>query len=415
MDRFWGYLSALGLAALAMGVQVVLLPWLAVGELHLSAEQLGWVQAAGLLPTVALLLIGGSFADRPSAHRWLPLLYWAVAVCHGFLLLLWWNQTLGLFGLLFYALLLGFCQAFIQPLRDRLLPNFHRQKVFQHSVVRISLCVYVAQAAGVVIAGQNEWLGIEVVIGLQIMALTLCGGLFFVLLRPASVTVDELPHRDSAKVSEGLAYVAKHPVLKHLMLLVSFNGFMHMGVFVVALPILSHHVYNQGVVSFSLLQLLFVAGGIGGSIGLMRKGTVAQPGRAVLFCLLYTGCLMLAISARPKESGLMLLVMFWGVVAGVSASLGKSLLQQLVPDLYRGRCLSIYQLALFGSAPLGALACGYAVALWGPLALLEVGGWLSIGLFIVYLLVRDIWEIEPHRQGTDAAQEASVSDQKIGD
>ncbi len=395
MNRFSGYLVAVGLAALAMGIQVVMVPWLAVGELHLEPSHVGWVQSAGLLPVV-LMLYGGSFADRAGAWRWLPLIYGAMALCHAGLLAFLVSGHLALLSLLSYALLLGVCQAFLQPLRDRVLPRFHqRSRPYQGAVVRISLSVYVAQALGVLLAGQSERLGLAPIFAVQVVALLACALLFVLLLRHSERDVP-VPVQTPAAVSvaEGLGFVRHHPVLRHLMLLVSFNGFMNMGVFVVAIPLLSRHVYQQDALSFSLLQLLFTFGGIAASVGLIRRGHVAQPGRAILFCLLYTGLLMLALSAQPKESGLLMLVFGWGVVAGVSASLGKGLLQQQVPEAYRGRTLSIYQLALFGSAPLGALVCGYVAQAWGPLTLFTIGGVLSLALFVVYLGVRPMWRLE---------------------
>ncbi|GAB3105728.1 MFS transporter [Aestuariicella hydrocarbonica] len=403
MSRFVQYLLAIGFAALAMGVQIVLLPWLAVGALQLSANQVGWVQSAVLLPGVVLMLFGGAFADRPGAIRVLPVFYGMLLLSHGAML---WQVGLGLLALsslLIYALLLGICNAFIQPLRDKVLPIFVASDGnLQTSVVQISLCVYVAQALGVALAGHMDTLGVPLILGLQCSAVFLSALLFFLLLRGKhvssatagiAVVADQPVQKPLISIRDGLTFVFRHRVLKHLMLLVGFNGFMHIGVFVVALPLLARDIYQQDALYFAGLQLVFVAGNIVATLGLLKRGQVDQLGRSVLFCLLYAGIIMMAISARPTLTGLLILVFVWGVVAGVSASLGKSLLHQQVADEYRGRVLSIYQLALFGAAPLGALACGYAVHVWGALSLFRFGGALSLILFVGYLGIRPLWHV----------------------
>lgn len=405
MGLFIKYLLAVSSAALAMGCQIVLLPWLAVGELQLSASQMGWVQSAVLLPGVLLMLFGGAFADRSGTLRALPLLYLLLSLCHAAML---WQVGAGLLllpTLLTYALLLGICNAFVQPLRDKALPQFagHQTSV-QTAVVQIGLCVYVAQAMGVALAGYMDSLGVTTVLAVQALALLFSAVLFLQLLRqqPASEPQTTLSDTQSPMVAimEGLGVVRRHRVLKHLMVLVGFNGFMHIGVFVVALPLLARDIYQQDALYFSGLQLVFVGGNIVATLILLKRGQVEHLGRSVLFSLLYAGVIMLAVSARPTATGLLLLVFGWGIVAGVSASLGKALLHQQVDDEFRGRVLSIYQLALFGGAPLGALACGYAVQVWGALSLFRVGGLLSLGLFVLYLGVRPLWGVSsPKKAG----------------
>lgn len=408
MGLFVKYLLAIGFAALAMGIQIVLLPWLAVGELQLSANQVGWVQSAVLLPGVVLMLFGGAFADRPGAVRLLPGLYGLLALCHGFML---WQVGLGMLVLpilLGYAFMLGICNAFIQPLREKVLPLFaDHGSSLQTSVVQISLCVYVAQALGVSLAGHMDQWGVTSILVVQCTSVFISAALFFLLVRQdkregatgrqRSPVVND--RSSVVSIADGLRFVIHHRVLKHLMVLVGFNGFMHIGVFVVALPLLARDIYQQDALYFAGLQLVFVGGNIVATLGLLRRGQVDRLGRPVLFCLLYAGIIMLAISAQPKAIGLLFLVFAWGVVAGVASSLGKSLLHQQVDESYRGRVLSIYQLALFGAAPLGALACGYAVHSWGALNLFKIGGLLSLALFVLYWGVRGFWEVSTKEPG----------------
>lgn len=391
-NTFYHYLTGVSLAALAMGCQIVLLPWLAVGELNLAAEQVGWVQSLSLFPSVVLLLIGGSFADRNYNRMWLPLFYLVLASSHVIMSTLLILGSLQLNWLLAYALLLGISSAFIQPLRERLLPRLLNDKgSLQQSIVIMSLCLYMAQAIGVAVAGQLDTVGTQWILLGQTVLLVLTAGVFFFWVRPQTTSLDVAPQ--TVGITDGLRVVWHNKVLRNLILLVGFNGFMNIGLFVVALPLLARDGYQQGAVYFASLQLCFVLGNIAATLGLLKRGKAQHPGRAVLFCLLYSGVLMLAVSAKPTLNGLFGLVFFWGVVSGVSASLGKGLLQQQAPEQYRGRIVSIYQLALFGAAPIGALVCGYVVSYFGPWQLFMSAGVISVLVFVVYGFSRTLWAV----------------------
>jgi predicted MFS family arabinose efflux permease len=51
----------------------------------------------------------------------------------------------------------------------------------------------------------------------------------------------------------------------------------------------------------------------------------------------------------------------WGFFSGLSMTLGRTLLHNQVPHDLRSRASSVYQLCLFGGAPLGAWGCGFSI------------------------------------------------------
>ncbi|GAA5316800.1 MAG: MFS transporter [Candidatus Pelagadaptatus aseana] len=393
------YHLAAALAALAMGVQTVVVPWIAVGDLQLSSLQMGWLQFFSLFPVVILMLSGGAFADRQGSAPLLPYLYLTLAVLH--LGLLWLiNQQALIVPLLFvYAMLAGSVSTLIQPLRDRVLPEVQDrsgQTSLQISVIQMSLAIYVAQALGVALAGQREHLGIQWILTIQIVAVMLVAALMYSLNLGKQGTdtgpvITDSTAEDSS-VREGLRFVFGHKVLRQLIVLVGFNGFTHIGVYVVAMPLLVRDAYGESGAFFAGLQLAFVVGNVVATLGLLKKGDTHKPGQSILFCLLYTGLIMIALSAGPNERGLFFLIFCWGVVAGISASLGKALLHEQVEEEYRGRALSVYLLALFGAAPLGALVCGYTMQFTGPLQLFWVGGCFTLLVFVRYLFARSLWK-----------------------
>lgn len=401
--RFVFYLLAIAFNSLATGIQLVVLPWLATGQLNLPAGQVGWVQSAQLIPGAVLMLWSGSLADRNNSERFLPWYYLLTFGCH--VAMLWLIQTglLMLSWLLLYGVMLGTVFTFLQPLRDRFLPTLVEPggNALQRSIVLVGMCTYMGQALGVAVAGQMDNLGLVFVYAVQCSCLALAAiSLGYVLkcqrsLEQKTLTVHR-PNPSQPSIWKGLIYVFHHRVLRHLIILVSFNGFMNLGVYLVALPLLARDVYLESAAFFSALQFAFVIGNVAATIGLLKRGHVDAPGRSVLFCLLYSAVLMLAIAAQPTSTGLLLLVFFWGVIAGVSSNMGKALLQQQVKNEYRGRVLSIYFLALLGSAPLGALFCGYVMDIWSAELLFKLAGSMSLLLFVVYMRLPSLW----HRETT---------------
>lgn len=406
MRPLYSYLSGVSLSAFAMGIQVVLLPWLVVGVLGLGPREVGWVQASVLLPNLVFILLGGRFADQRDGGLWMPLLLLLLALAHTALLLWvqWWPLQLGL--VLIYGAALGLCQAFMQPLRDTLLArvaNPHHGAMLQKTIVGLSLCYFFFQGLGHLLAGQITRLELTGLLMVQVVALLLAASAYRELGRQTAAA--QIPPRVPEAVRNGywsgVRVVWADAHLRHIIGLIAFNGLVHMGVFIVAVPLLVRDVYGGGAAEFALLQLAFVGGGMLANLALLQRRMVEFPGRSMLFSLLYAGVILLALAAQPTSTGLVLLVLSWGAVAGVSASMSKALVQQLAPAGYRGRVLSVYQLALFGMAPLGALSCGYAVSHWGALLVFKVGGALSIALFALNLCVPGLWQVR--QAGADSA------------
>ena len=71
--------------------------------------------------------------------------------------------------------------------------------------------------------------------------------------------------------------------LRQLLLLVGFNGYMHMGVFLVVVPLLARDVYHMSMAQYAAVQLLFVLGMMSAHLGLYIKKDDAHPGQGAVF------------------------------------------------------------------------------------------------------------------------------------
>jgi MFS family permease len=402
------YLFGISVLAIALGIQIILLPWLVVDHLALSSIWVGWVQAAILIPNLLFILVGGLMADKAKSLPWLAPLLWVNMLLHAVLAMMIHYAILSILLLLAYAILLGITNAFIQPWREYLLKQTASQggdNVLQKLVAKSTLCLAVGQGIGVSLTAFMDTLGLETLLVIQVLMVALAA-LCFVYLRRYLPTEpnEQLGAAEElnqtlffSDINSGLNDVWALPALRSLIAIVAFNGFFHIGVFIVALPLLVQQVYGESVDFYSGLQLAFVAGTIVTTLVVVYRGALDAAGRRIIFGLLYGGVILLALSAKPTLIGLFILVFFWGVVVGVSANMGRSVLQSLAPELSRGRIISIYQLALFGFAPMGALCAGYVIEIWGVLTLFKISGIASLVVFASTLLTKSLWEVEVDR------------------
>ncbi|SDZ90149.1 MFS transporter [Microbulbifer marinus] len=374
--------------SLATGLQVILLPWIAVAVVGLPALHLGWVQASVLLPNLVFLLFAGALADRRDSAAVAALAALGLAVCHGGLLLYFSYRIPNLLLLLLYGACLGICTAFLQPARDNLVQRSARDRQgltsesrVQKTVTWMMLAQYGGQAIGMLLASRFDQWGPQLLLGIQ-AAVLLVASVFLFTLReksPAAPAEDKLPH---ALILDGLSQAWRRPELRELIALLAFNGFVHIGIFLVVLPLLAAD-YGRGASYYATLQLAFVTGTVAATATMLRRGQGRQPGRGILMCLLYSAALMVAISFGPTPFGLILLCACWGAVAAASAALGRAIVQLFAPAEFRSRIISIYQLALFGSAALGALAAGVLSEYAAPLTTLLWAGILSLVAFVL--------------------------------
>jgi MFS family permease len=386
--------------ALSIGVQMVLVAWLAAGVLRLSPADIAWVQTAVLTPNLLLILFAGAMADRHHPARILALTNLGLLSTHLVALTLMLNGLLDLTFLLLYALCLGCGNSFVQAAREKLVAQLDSQRL-QKNISIAGVCQYLAQAVGIAVASLMDSIGAYMIIGLQ-------AALCFLALLSYTQLARQVPSAPSHEgplapaIGAALRVLWRQIALRHLILLVAFNGLMHLGMFLVLLPVLARDYMAFGSLEYAMLQLSFTLGSVLAFWVILRRSRVRYPGQAVLFCLLYTGMIALGLAAGPTYYGLFGLIFLWGTVAGASANLSRLVLQSAVADKLRGRAMSVYQLALFGMAPLGALLAGGLVQMEGVKLTFQVLAGSSFVLFFLSLLSRALWSVEPEGQLSSA-------------
>lgn len=389
-----------------MGVHKVLYPWLVVGVLHESPSRLGLATMALLLPNLLFILPGGIVADRRHRGSWLSFLYLLFLLPLGVLLAAVVYGQLTFTLLLIFGVSFGTILAFVQPARESLL-GYAPAEVMHQAVAKMMVVQFVAQGIGFIIAGQLDYISLPQLLGLQ-MLIFLASSLLMKRCYPLPEkdSVEEAAQTEQSNKSaaqtwlelrEGLSLFRNNRSLLHLLFIVFATGFLAFGVYLVGMPLIARELYNGGASLYGILQVVFSLGIISTNFGVMnRVKTFGRPGRLMVISFLLRGSLVGVIATVPPLWLLFPVVFIWGMASGLSMTLGRTILHNQVSHSLRSRAASVYQLCLFGGAPLGAWVCGVTIENLGLGTAFVAIASTTFLVSVVTALRSPLWHISGH-------------------
>ena len=354
----------------AFGMQGVLFSWLVVGVLALDARWVGVTQAAAMLPSVLLILVGGYVADRRDRRLLLIGLHLAAGAVGGMLVGVVALGWLTLPLLLVYALAIGSVQAFVLPARDALLSEVTSGDMMR-AVTGMNLAQQVSQMLGSALGGAARWTGIVPALALPPLLLA-SGALAYARLRPAPrhASLPEIHLRD---LGAGVLLVLRSPVLAPVFALTVAVGVLFGGPFMVVFPLLVRDYYGGDVFELALFSTSFPLGTIAGGFALLLRGQIQRKGLAQVLALL-AGAVALGTVSLGLPFWLALFGTFvWGICGAVFMNAGRTVFQEQAPAPERARVLATYTMGFMGSAGVvGAPLAGLLAHALGPLETLAV-------------------------------------------
>lgn len=403
--RFWfnRYLGGVACAQLAMGIHAVIYPWLVVGVLHESPSRLGSALMAVFLPNLLFTLVGGAMAESRHGGRWLAQLYAVYLLPLALLLAVLFTDQLNYSLLLCYGLLYGTITAFVQPAREALLGYVPAVGVHR-AVARTAVVQSALQGAGFILAGYFEFFGLTALLIFQALLISVAALLFF-----GSLTGGLPPTPSSAPPRTGVLYTWQQSwqeivegwlrtradgVLRDTVLVVLATGVLVFGIYLVGLPLLADHYQSGSATLFGYFQLTFTAGMFSANMLLARRhGSAMRAGRMLVSGLYLRGFLLLALALEPPLWIVFPLIFLWGSSSGFSMTQGRTLIHQFAPSEVRSRVVSIYQLCLFGGAPIGAWLSGTMIEQLSLPTALGVYGILSLLVAMPFIWLSPLWRL----------------------
>lgn len=381
--RFRLYTAGHAVSVIGAWIQQVALAWL-VFRLSNSIFLLG---LTGFLLNIFYLLLGpvaGIAADR------LPRLPMLIVIDIVLASLSLWLAMMNFAGVesvnayLAVATLIGVANAFEMPVRQTLIKDIVEDRALISSALGMSALVFnVGRMVGPAIAGAllvyvpegwcfaiNALTYVAIIAALVAMRLPRASA-------PASATNTE-PEGLRASISTLMSF----PAVRYLLPTVVAVGLFATPYLPLMPSIVAHFFDGQS----STVGLLMSAAGVGALVSAAYLSLQPRYGRQLRLLTLAplaVGLVLIAFAWSRFLPLSMLLLAGLGASALVSANATNAMLQQSVPDAWRGRVIGLYSMSFAGTAPIGGLLAGFLAERVGLEATLTLNGTLIVaaGIF----------------------------------
>lgn len=353
-----------------------------------------WPSAEGLvgislgMPALLLALPAGAWSDRSDRRRFI--LFW-VAVSA--VLLATWAAVVAagaatprLTGLA--AVLLGTSLVMMQPNLNAIVPKLvPRERLMnaaalQNGGSQAASFLGLGFGGGAIAIFGNEG-------GFALLALALVAS--FLLLLGVSIPPDapsEAPRqRLRTDVLEGLRYGLGSEPRRSLLVVTLILG-SSFSVMQIAMPRVVEEDFGRGSVAAGLLLGMFGIGMLISSAAVARRSDMRHGLNVGLFIGIGLGLGQFLLSLAPNYWVAVVVMVGWGINAGIAIASHRTLLQQRTDDVMMGRVMGIMTLGFSGGLPFGALAQTVLAPALGPVLTMRVVGLVTMAITIPLLLLR---------------------------
>jgi MFS family permease len=358
-------------------IQQVALSWL-VFRLTGSSFLLG---LTGFLLNIFYLLLGpvaGYAADRMPRLKLLIAIDVTLAMLSAALAVITAEAVPGVGAYLLLATLIGLCNAFEMPMRQTLVRDIVGERALIPSAIGVSALVFnVGRIVGPAIAGlllvyvSEAWC--FAVNALSYAAII--SALLAMRLPPGKRAPSPAPA--ARGLLEGVAVLASFPAVRYLLPTVVAVGLCATP-YVPLMPSIVGTLFDGRSSTVGLLMAASGIGAVASSTYLALQPAYGRQVRLVAAAPMAVGLLlaMLAWSRVLLASCLLLAALGAAILIAVNTTNG--LLQQSVPDAWRGRVIGVYSMAFAGTAPIGGLIAGWLAEHIGLSAALTLNGALIV-------------------------------------
>jgi MFS family permease len=396
--NFWKVWNANSFSNLGDGLYQVTLPLLAA-QLTRSPSLIALLGVMLSLPWLVFALQAGSIVDRSDRRtvmlwvngvRLLILFILTVAVMSG---------SISLPMLYIAALLLGIGETLVDTALTSIVPSVVSKDRLTWANARLTAAQTLTNTfMGPPLAGYLAGFGFALATGSGALMYVLAG--FALLLMHGSFRVgseNEAPaHKHGWRhITEGLRFLWRDRLIRDLTLFTaSMNLFWSGWGALIVLYAVRPGPMGLTEFEYGIFLTAMAIGGLVGSVVCERLQYILGTRNAL--ALDFVGTILLvgvpALTANPFAVGAA--AFFAGMGATIWVILVASLRQRVVPGELLGRVYSASRFISWGIGPIGAMLAGFVAELWGIRTMFAVGGILSIGLLILFLMLisPSVWE-----------------------
>ncbi|MCV0402568.1 MAG: MFS transporter [Chloroflexi bacterium] len=365
-------------------MQSVALPWLVL-ELGGSPLQLGAVLALMFAPSMVLAPLGGVIADRVDKRRVLMIVNGVAMLQAAILFGLAASGVVEIWHVFVLALLAGFVNAIEMPVRQAFAADLVPPDDLVNAIALNSTSFNLSRVIGPAIAGVTiAAFGVAINFGINAVSyLSVLIGLW--MLDGSTFRQIERPDRFPSirsSLAEGVRYAVATPTVLWPLVLLGGMAALAMN-FQTLLPIFSRDALGLDSGGYGALFAAMGAGSLVGSLMLAfttsqrpMLGMIIGGGAAFLALELVLGFVRLPLAAFALVAGI-------GMASMLMVNTINVTIQNSVPDVLRGRVMSLYVTVFAGTAPLGGLLSGALAEAFGAPAAISLGAVMAVGVLVL--------------------------------
>ncbi len=376
------YLGARFFSEFSYQVASVVIGWHIYALTH-SAFALGMAGLAQFVPTVLLVFIAGSAADRFSRRRVMQACQIAQGGVAAFLT---WGSLAhhltvpAIFGAI---AVLGVADAFESPATTALLSAVTERSSLQRAAALASGGLQLATIAGPALGGLLYAVSPAVPYGLMFAFWAIAAVLSGSIAATKRVVTPSRESRTLRELWAGVAFLRGEPAIFGAISLDLFAVLF--GGATALLPIYAHDILRVGPLGLGVLRAAPAVGALAMTVVLARRSISRRAGPRMFGAVIIFGLATIVFGLSRWFWLSLIALAVLGAADTISVVIRSALVQLQTPDAMRGRVGAVNFLFINASNQLGAFESGTVAALIGAVPSVLLGGVASVAIALLWM------------------------------
>ncbi|PDS79637.1 MFS transporter [Rhizobium sp. L43] len=335
-----------------------------------SAIYLGLIGLVQFLPSLLLILVTGSVADRYNRRAIAALCSLVSALCTLALLVMTVMGSFTPLPVFAVLLIFGIERAFMSPAVQSLAPNLVPEEALSNAIAWNSSSWQLAAITGPVLGGLLYGVSAPTAYTVAVIFSVLGAALLYMIPKPVQKTTGET--KSWAMILGGFSFIRAEKVVLGAISLDLFAVLL--GGATALMPIFARDILTLGPWGLGLLR---AAPGLGAIVMAIFLAAYPLKHRAGIYmfigvALFGVGTIIFGVSTNTEVSIAALALM--GAADMVSVYVRESLIALWTPDQLRGRVNAVNMVFVGASNELGEFRAGTMAALFGAVPAVVIGG-----------------------------------------
>ncbi|HET7501863.1 MAG TPA: MFS transporter [Kofleriaceae bacterium] len=377
------YFAGQGISVIGTWLTRFATVWMAY-RLTGSAMMLGLVGFFGQAPTSLLAPFAGVLVDRWDRHRTIVVTQVAAMLQSAALAVFALTHTMTVWHLLVLGAVQGVINAFDMPARQSFLGQMIDDRAdLPNAIALNSSIVNSARLIGPVVAavlvdlvGEGLCFTIDAASYLAVIASLL-------MMEVARRAPPARAGRVLTELADGLRYAWNFPLVRAVLLLLASSSVLG-GAYSTLLPVVARTTLHGGPHTLGVLMGAAGAGALVAALYLASRNSVVGLATVIKRCAFCLGAGLVALELATTVVVAVPLLFAVGMAMMMQLAATNTMIQSIVEDRMLGRVISLYAVAFFGGAPLGALLEGALAEQIGAIHTFAVAGALCMTSALVY-------------------------------